>query len=316
MQKVGALAHAVELAARCGIHVLRHARTSAHEDGIVSGTEEAVDGHVVLAHHAACDKLHAQSLNLLHLVAHHALRQTILRDAIHQHAAWLSLSLEDGYVETLSSQVASHGQASRSRTDNCHPATSLLRQLFPGEVHLRIEVGDKLLQLAYLHRLSLLAEHTVALALLLVRTHTAADGRQVALGVDDAHRRTHVTHRQLMHEVRDVVLDRTSLLALRNLAVQASLRLLDGLSGGESLVHHLKSVGLLHLYLRLLGSLDYVGIIVVLRSVLLHLYIFLFCLFAHIATLLIFFVIQYLFEMLLSLCYHRTFCSLRLQRYE
>ena len=52
-----------------------------------------------------------------------------------------------------------------------------------------------------------------------MRAYTAADGRQVALSIDDAHRRTHVTHREFVYEIRYVVAYRASLLALRNLAV-------------------------------------------------------------------------------------------------
>ena len=176
------------------IHILRHTGTRAHEDGIVTRTEEAVDGDIVLTHHTVGDKLYTQCLNLANLVANHALRQSVFRNTIHQHAARLSLSLEDGDIEPLAGEITSHGKTGRSRTDNGYAATRLLRQFFSGKVHLGIEVSDKLLQLANLHRFSLLSQHTVSLALLLVRTNTSADGRQVALGVDDAHRSTHVTH--------------------------------------------------------------------------------------------------------------------------
>ena len=71
--------------------------------------------------------------------------------------------------------------------------TPVGRQHLAREVHLGIKIGNKLLEFAYLYRFSLLSEHTAALTLFLVRANTAADGRQVALGIDDAHRRTHVT---------------------------------------------------------------------------------------------------------------------------
>ena len=194
MQEIGALAYAMQRRTRGRIHVLRHTGTRAHEDGIVTRTEEAVDGDIVLTHHAVGDKLYTQRLNLAYLVAHHALRQSVFRNTVHQHAARLSLSFEDGNIETLAGEITSHGKTSRTRTDNRHAAARLLRQLLSGKVHLGIEVSDKLLQLTNLHRFSLLSQHTVSLALLLVRTNTSADGRQVALGVDDAHRSTHVTH--------------------------------------------------------------------------------------------------------------------------
>ena len=164
-----------------------------------------------------------------------------LRDAVHQDAAWLSLSLEDGDVESLASQVASHRQARRTRTDDCHTSTCLLRQFLAREFHLGIEVSNKLFQLTYLHRLTLLAEHAMSLALFLVRTNSSADGRQVALGIDDGHRRTHVAHGQLVHEVWNIILDRTSLAALRNLAMQATLGFFYRLLGRETFVDNLEA---------------------------------------------------------------------------
>ncbi len=104
-------------------------------------------------------------------------------------------------------------------------------KLLARKVHLGIEISNKLLQFANLYRFSLLAQHTVSLALLLVRAHTSADSRQVALGIDDAHRSTHVTHREFVYEIRNIVFNRASLLALWNLAMQASLGLLNRLAG-------------------------------------------------------------------------------------
>jgi hypothetical protein len=81
----------------------------------------------------------------------------------------------------------------------------------------------------------------VSLALLLVRTDTSADGRQVALLVYYLHGVTHVSHGNLMDKGRYVVLDRTSLDALRNLAVKASLSLVYGLASGVSFLYFLES---------------------------------------------------------------------------
>ena len=241
MKEVVALAHTVQLGTWSGVHILRYARARTHKDGIIAGTEKAVDGDIVLTHHTVGNELHAQRLYLLDFLSHHALRQTILRDAVHQDTAWLSLSLEDGDVESLASQVASHRQARRTRTDDCHTSTCLLRQFLTREFHLGIEVSNKLFQLTYLHRLTLLAEHAMSLALFLVRTNSSADGRQVALGIDDGHRRTHVAHGQLVHEVWNIILDRTSLAALRNLAMQATLGFFYRLQGRETFVDNLEA---------------------------------------------------------------------------
>ena len=240
MQEVGTLAHAVELGARRRVHVLRHVCTCAHKDGVVACTEQTVDGYIVLAHHAVGDKLHAEGSNLSHLIAYYRLRQAILRNTVHQHASRLSLALENGDVEPLTRQIAGYGQTRWTRTDDCHAATCFLWQHLARKVHLGIKIGNKLLQFADLYRFSFLSEHAVALTLFLMRAYTATDGRQVALGIDDAHRRTHVTHREFVYEIWNVVTNRASLLALRNLAVEAAFSLLNGLAGRKTLVHYLE----------------------------------------------------------------------------
>ena len=230
----------MELAARCRIHILRHVGTGTHKDGIITGTEETVDGDIVFAHHTVGDKLHTQGSNLAHFIAHHSLWQAILRNTVHQYATRFSLSFKNRYIESLSCQITGYGKSCRTRTDYSHSTTGFLWQELTGELHLGIEVSDKLLQFTNLYRFSLLAEHTMSLTLLLVRTHASTDCRQIALGIDDAHRSTHVTHRQFVYEIRYIVFNRASLLTLRNLAMQTSLGFLNRLSGSESLVYHLK----------------------------------------------------------------------------
>ena len=87
------------------------------------------------------------------------------------------------------------------------------------ETHLRVEIGNERLYPAYLHRIALTVQHTMALALLLMRAHTPADGRQVGGLVDDLHGLTEIALRQLMVKLPDMVGNRTSLLTLRHLAL-------------------------------------------------------------------------------------------------
>ena len=80
------------------------------------------------------------------------------------------------------------------------------------------------------------------LALLLMRTDTTAHGRKIALVVDYFHGIAKVSHRQLMYPVRNVMAYRTPLLALRNLAMQATLGLVDGFKHGITFVNLMKKL--------------------------------------------------------------------------
>ena len=91
-----------------------------------------------------------------------------------------------------------------------------------------------------MYALTLLAEHTMSLALLLVRTNTSAHSRQITLFVNDVHGIAKVAHRQLVNPVGYVVAYGASLLALWYLAVQATLGLFDSLVHCVSLVNLFK----------------------------------------------------------------------------
>jgi hypothetical protein len=69
-----------------------------------------------------------------------------------------------------------------------------------------------------------------------VGTDAPADCWQVALGSDDADGIAQVAFLQFVDPVGYVVFDRAAFLALRHLAMQASLSLLDGLSHSVTLV--------------------------------------------------------------------------------
>ena len=241
MEEVSTLTDTMQLASRSRIHILRHTRTSSHKDRIISSTEKTVDGHIVLAYHTIGNKLNAQCLNLAHLIAHHTLWQTILRNTIHQDTTRFSLTFKDGYIEALTSQITGNRQTSRTRTDDSHTTTSLLRKFLTRQLHLRIEISNKLLQLTNLYRFTLLAQDTMTLALLLMRANTSADSRQVALFIDDRHGSSHITHRQLVYEIRNVIFYRTSFTALWDLTMKTTLSLLDCLTGRKALVYNLES---------------------------------------------------------------------------
>ena len=82
----------------------------------------------------------------------------------------------------------------------------------------------------------------MTLALLLMRTHTTADGRKVGGLVDNLHGCAEVALRQLMIELLDMVGDRTSFLTLRHLALQAAFGLVNGLTHREGMAYHLKLI--------------------------------------------------------------------------
>ncbi len=242
VQEVGALRHAAQVGSR-HVEILRQGCARAHEDGVEPVGKEAVDGHARFgrAHEAVLHEVHAQSFDLLHLVAHHGFRQAVLGDAVHEHAAQFGLSFENGDVESLAGQVAGHGEPGRAGTDDGHLAARLLGQQFVGEVHVGIKLCHKAFQFAHPHGVSFLAQHAVALALLLVRAHAAADGGKVRFLVQLGHGFAHVALRELVDEFGNVVADGAAFLALRHLAVQAALGFVDGLAGGEHAVHFLKA---------------------------------------------------------------------------
>ena len=91
-----------------------------------------------------------------------------------------------------------------------------------------------------MYALTLLAEHAMSLALLLVRTNTSAHSRQITLFVNDVHGIAKVAHRQLVNPVGYVMAYGASLLALWYLAVQTTLGLFDGLVHCVSLVNLFK----------------------------------------------------------------------------
>jgi hypothetical protein len=85
-------------------------------------------------------------------------------------------------------------------------------------------------------------QHTVPLTLLLMRTYTSTDSRQVGGLIDNLHRCTKVAFRQLVVELFDMIGDGASLLTLRHLALQTALGLINGLTHRERVMHHLELI--------------------------------------------------------------------------
>ena len=254
MEQVDGLDDTVETGTR-SVDCLGQCRAGADEDGVVAVGKDAVDGHVVAAHHAARTELHAERLNLLYLISYDLFRQTIFGDTVHKHAAGLVLSLKDGDAESLTGKVAGNGQSGGTGTNHSHTAARLLRKFLAGEVHLSVEVGKETLQTADLYRLAFLSEHAITLTLFLVRAYAAADGGQIADFVYHVHGFTEVALRQLMDEVGNIVAYGTALAALRHLAVQTALGLGDGFKRRERLMDYLKRRLLFFLHISFVSGL-------------------------------------------------------------
>ena len=207
----------------------------AHEDGVEAAVEHLVDGQVLTDGRVAAED-HSEFLDFADFAAHHLFRQSIFRNAEHQHASRFRLHLEDLHREAFSRKVAGDGKSGRSAANHRHASTRLLRQPLADELHVAVEVGNEAFQFAYSHRAFLLSEHAMPLALTLVRAYASAHGRQVALAVDYVHGVSEIAHRQFVNPVGNVLTDRAALAALRCLAVKASLCLVDSLEHSETFV--------------------------------------------------------------------------------
>ena len=133
---------------------LSHAR--ADEDGVEAVGKHGVDGDG-LAHVGVAVYVDAHALDEAYLVGHDLLRQTVLRYAVAQYAAALAFHLEHLDGEAHAREVARHGDACRSGTDDGHLAACLLGHVVVCEVCHGVEVGDEALQLSDVDGRALLA---------------------------------------------------------------------------------------------------------------------------------------------------------------
>ena len=115
-----------------------------------------------------------------------------------------------------------------------------------GKPHVGVKIRNKLLQFSYMYMFAFLIKHAVSFTLTLVRAHTSAHRGQAAFSVDQSHRVTEITHRQLIYPVRNIIGYRTPLLAQRHLAMQTSFSLFNRLKHGVAVISVFK-----HIFLRL-----------------------------------------------------------------
>ena len=124
--------------------------------------------------------MNALAAQRLYLGVHDAVWQPELRYAVFQHSAYLVQSLKHVDLEAFLHHVAGEAQARRSASDHGHlyaVARLHLRQL--AVAVLALVVGGETLKVANGHgRLVHLQVYALALALLLLWTYTATDGRQ------------------------------------------------------------------------------------------------------------------------------------------
>jgi hypothetical protein len=91
-----------------------------------------------------------------------------------------------------------------------------------------LAVSHEALEAADADRFAAFGEDAVLLALVLLRAHAAADGRQGIRLLDLRNRAVEVTRLDLLDEGGNIHGNRAALAALRHLAVQAALRLGHG----------------------------------------------------------------------------------------
>ena len=189
-------------------------------------TEQLVNG-LGTTYNEVQNKLNTEVLQRVDFLLHDSLRQTELRNAVHQNAACGVQRLENGNLVTHASQIACTGQTGRACTNDGNLVTVGLRLycLF-GAVFARV-VGNEALQTADGYRLALDAAHAVTLALALLRAYTAADSRQCGGLLDLGSRFEKLALGNKSDKFRTLDLYRAAGHAGLVLAVQAALCFLD-----------------------------------------------------------------------------------------
>ena len=192
------------------------------------GVEQAAGDRVVL-------EVDAQLLQALDLALDDGLGQTELGDAVGQHAAAGEERLEHGDVEALARELAGTGDAGGAGAHDGNLVA--VGGLALGRLaDLVGHVAEHALQLADGDGVALLAQDALALALVLLRAHTAADGRQQVVSLDGRKRAGPVLFADLLDELRNVHAYRAALHAQGLLAVQAAVGLSDGVGLGVARV--------------------------------------------------------------------------------
>ena len=199
--------------------------TGAEEDRVIVRQQPferdvAADLHVEM-------EAHAHAFEYLAPGVDHRLVQLERRNAEGEQAADLALAVEHVHRDAGTAQPVRAGQACRAGTDHRHAAAGFHHagQIRPPALAERL-VGDRTLDAADRHRAeAALLQRAGAFAQAILRTHAAADFRQ---RVGFVHQGGGFEQTSILHQlqpVRDVVVHRTGVFAIRIAAVEAALGL-------------------------------------------------------------------------------------------
>src|SRR6266511_807910 len=222
----------------------RGARADAEEHGVVALLlEELRDGEGLADDLVRLD-LHALVDELLHLAVDDLAREAEGRDAVLEHAAHHVERLVDRHVGAELHEVGGGGEAGGAGAADRDLAELLREARGRGGLRLRV-VADEALEAADADRLDLLADHALRLALRLLRADAAADRGEGVRLLDDLERAVEVADRDVLDERRDVDRHRAARHAGRLRALDAALRLAEGLLEGVAEIDLLEVPGAL-----------------------------------------------------------------------
>ena len=217
----------------CGVHTLQvlardvhkagKTCTRADKHGLVAvlvlqlfNRQDTTDNHIGL-------HLDAERLEVIDFLLHDGLRQTKLRDAVHEHAACKVQRFVNRHVVAQLCEVARAGKTRRAGTDNGNFVAVLRRGDGGNGSVCVVPVGNKTLQTADADRFALNAAHALAFALRLLRADTAADSRQGRGLRNNLIRALKVVLGDLFDEFRNMNIDRAAGNARHVLTIQAAL---------------------------------------------------------------------------------------------
>ena len=221
---------AVETLAR-NVQEVRQTGAGADKDRLIAVSEQVVDG-LGAADNEVQDEFNALCLQRVDFLLYNSLRETELRNAVHQNAACGVQYLEYGDVIAHVAQIARTGQTGRAGTDDSDLVAVGSRNLDRiGGRMCHCVVGSETLQTTDRNRLALDAADTLALALTLLRADTTADCREGTGLLDLVVGFNKLALLDQVDEIRNLDVDRTSFYTRLILAVQAAVCLVNcGLS--------------------------------------------------------------------------------------
>jgi len=174
------------------------------------------------AHHLVGLDVHAEVDQARDLAIDDVAWQAERRNAVAQHAAGHVQRLDDRHVDASPRKVCRARQTGGAGTD--HRRARAVRRSDRGGGHGAV-VADEAFEPADGNRLHLAGDHTLALALGLLRADAAAHRRQDVRLANHTQRAIDVLHQQVADEPRDVDGDRATADAGRAAALQATFGL-------------------------------------------------------------------------------------------